>query len=51
MTNLKPEPGSPAVDDEPVLTEQELKRLAQLLDVLMEVDFYINRKQKEPTDD
>lgn len=51
MQNLKHKPASTAVNDAPVLTGQELMRLAQLLNVLMEVDFYANRKQKEMTDD
>jgi hypothetical protein len=51
MTNLKQVAASTAADDEPILTEQELKRLAQLLNVLMEVDFYLNRSKQEHTDD
>ncbi len=31
------------VNDEPVLTEEELKRLATVFDVLIDVDYYLNR--------
>lgn len=44
-------PPSTAVNDEPVLTASELKRLAHLLNVLMEVDFYLNRNKQELTYD
>jgi hypothetical protein len=36
---------SPAVIDEQDLNDDELKRLAKLLDVLMEVDFELNRQE------
>ncbi len=42
----EPAPNSTAVTDEPVLTADEIKQLAKLLDVLMEVDFMQNRKQE-----
>lgn len=42
---------STVVIDEPILDADELKQLARLLDVLMEVDFYLNRKQMETTND
>ena len=41
----------PAEPNEQVLTELELKRLARLLNVLMEVDFYIKRNNQEMTND
>lgn len=44
-------PANTAVNDEPTLTDQELRRLAQFLNVLMEVDFYLNRKLQEITND
>ena len=31
-----------AVIDEPVLTDEDLKRLATLFDVLIDVDYYLN---------
>lgn len=43
---LKPASNSTAVIDDPVLTADEIKQLAKLLDVLMEVDFMLNRNQK-----
>jgi len=42
----KPAPNSTAVIDEPVLNADEIKQLAKLFDVLMEVDFMQNRKQE-----
>lgn len=33
---------SPVVNDEPVLTDEELKRLATVFDVLIDVDYYLN---------
>ena len=33
---------STAVNDEPVLTDEELKRLATVFDVLIDVDYYLN---------
>jgi len=30
-----------AVNDEPVLTDEELKRLAAVFDVLIDVDYYL----------
>lgn len=36
---------SPAVIDEQDLNAEELERLAKLLDVLMEVDFELNRQK------
>lgn len=35
------EPVSTAVNDEPVLTDEELKRLATVFDVFIDVDFYL----------
>ena len=43
--------GQPAEPLEQVLTVVEVERLARLLNVLMEVDFYIKRNEQEPTDD
>lgn len=40
-----------AVADEQLLDTGELRRLAALLDVLMEVDFLVNRSLKETTND
>lgn len=37
-----PELLSTAVNDEPVLTDEELKRLATVFDVLIDVDYYLN---------
>ena len=37
---------STAVPDEPVLTDEELKRLAIVFDVLIDVDFYLNYTQE-----
>ena len=37
---------SPAVSGEPVLTADELKTFAKLIDVLMEADFEINRNER-----
>lgn len=34
-------PHSTAVNDELVLTEEELKRIATVFDVLIDVDFYL----------
>jgi hypothetical protein len=42
----EPEQSSQAVNDEPVLDTDELKTLAKLLDVLMEVDFELNRDER-----
>ena len=36
---------SPAVNDEPVLTADEIETFAKLIDVLMEADFEINRNK------
>lgn len=33
---------STAVNDEPILTDEELKRLATVFDVLIDVDYYLN---------
>lgn len=40
-----------AVTDELVLDADDLKRLAALLNILMEVDFHLNRDAKEKTND
>ena len=37
---------STVVPDEPVLTDEELKRLAIVFDVLIDVDFYLNYTQE-----
>lgn len=37
-----PELPSAAVNDELVLTDEELKRLATVFDVLIDVDYYLN---------
>ncbi len=37
-----PELSSTAVNDEPVLTDEELKRLASVFDVLIDIDYYLN---------
>ncbi len=42
----KPIHTSTAVTDEPVLAADEIKQLAKLLDVLMEVDFMLHRKSE-----
>ena len=44
------ETASAAVVDESALTEEELKRLAIIFDVLIDVDFYL-KYTKELTDD
>lgn len=36
-----PDLASTAVNDEPVLTDEELKRLATVFDVFIDVDFYL----------
>ncbi len=41
----EPVPASPAVNDEPLLEDDELQTLAKFLDVLMEVDFELNSKK------
>ena len=38
----QPEPVSTDVADVPALTDEELKRLATVFDVLIDVDFYLN---------
>ena len=35
-------PLSTAVNDESVLTDEELKRIATVFDVLIDVDYYLN---------
>ena len=45
----EPVPASPAVPDEPVLDDDELKTLAKFLDALMEVDFELNRNERDST--
>lgn len=42
INETTPELTSTAVIDEPVLTDEELKRLASVFDVLIDVDFYLN---------
>lgn len=37
---------NPAVNDEPVLTSDEIQTFAKLIDVLMEADFEINRNRR-----
>ena len=36
---------NPAVNDEPILTTEEIETFAKLIDVLMEADFEINRNK------
>jgi hypothetical protein len=36
------ESASQPVPDEPVLTDEDLKRLATVFDVLIDVDYYLN---------
>lgn len=45
----EPVPTSPAVPDEPVLDDDELKTLAKFLDALMEVDFEQQRNERVST--
>jgi len=42
----EPTNSSSAVNDVPVLTTDEIKTLAKLIDVLMEADFEINRNER-----
>ena len=42
----EPEQTSTVASDEPVLDTDELKTLAKFFDVLMEVDFEINRNER-----
>lgn len=41
----EPTNSNPAVNDEPVLTVDEIETFAKLIDVLMEADFEINRNK------
>ena len=41
----EPANSNPAVNDEPVLTADEIETFAKLIDVLMEADFEINRNK------
>ena len=42
---LEPTNSNTAVNDEPVLTADEIQTFAKLIDVLMEADFEINRNK------
>lgn len=42
IINSPPELPSVAVNDEPVLTDDELKLLATVFDVFIDVDYYLN---------
>lgn len=46
MTNeAQPELADTGVNDAPTLTDEELKRMATIFDVLIDVDFYLNYTQ------
>lgn len=47
MQNLKHVPANSAVNDELVLTDEEMKRLATIFDVLIEVAFQQKYKKAE----
>ena len=42
LSNPTQAPATTAVIDEPVLTDEDLKRLATVFDVLIDVDYYLN---------
>lgn len=46
LTNQEPTNSSPDVNDEPMLTADDIKAFAKLIDVLMEADFEINRNER-----